>query len=107
MAKITEYSTSEIAIGKWTDGKTIYRKCYHITNTTNGVDVTVDSALNKSTVIALRMYGASYVDGYQQFPIGQNGTNYGTVKVDAGGLIYSQGWTAGVNANIIFEYMYR
>lgn len=31
MAKFTSYSTSEeIAVGKWIDGKTIYRKCYTV-----------------------------------------------------------------------------
>ena len=35
ISDLVEYTTDEIAVGKWIDGKTIYRKVFTGTNTTN------------------------------------------------------------------------
>lgn len=32
-ARYGEYSYNEVPVGKWVDGKTLYRKCFHITTT--------------------------------------------------------------------------
>ena len=59
------YSTSEVEIGKWRDGKTLYRKCYTITNTEINVgswttleDVT---SLNIDTLVDCRLYNNKMV----------------------------------------------
>lgn len=61
------YSTSEVAIGTWIDGKTIYRKVYKITSGLPGVDTvgTVNvSDLSIDRCISLRGWTYSTTFGY-------------------------------------------
>lgn len=49
---IGQYSTSEIAVGTWIDGKTIYRKVFTGTNTTNiSTGITPDNIIKMECLI--------------------------------------------------------
>lgn len=53
----TEYQTSEVVVGKWIDGKTIYRKCFSVTtpaSTGTTAEVVNIESLNYENAVALR-----------------------------------------------------
>lgn len=77
IAKNGIYSTDEIVVGRWIDGKPIYRKVYKITGrtinyTNNGWSLTVDTIINFGQLI--NGGGAiSFSGGYR--PMGYAGWN--------------------------------
>lgn len=52
------YSTSEKAIGKWIDGRTVYRKAYYGTSSYNA-EFVVDATVNTSNAELISFYGCA------------------------------------------------
>ena len=78
----TTYDTSEIAIGTWIDGRTIYRQVF--TGTLQNTDVTLGTISNFKE--ATRIDGVVYVSDIQQyFPISTQGAF--TAQVREGGAV--------------------
>lgn len=58
------YSTDEIIVGRWIDGKPIYRKCFILTNVATGYVPHAHGISNIGTVI--RSYGNIIVNNIQR-----------------------------------------
>lgn len=74
------YSTEEQVIGKWVDGKPLYRKCFvdlvlpstaDKTNVANVTDLNIDTVVN--------LYGSIYNKGKFRTPVNLNTGNWYTV----------------------------
>lgn len=98
----TTYDTSEIAIGTWIDGRTIYRRVF--TGTLQSTDVTLGTISNFKE--ATRIDGMVYVSDIQQyFPISTQGLF--TAQVRDGGIVKIRTAGAGwINkpVTLIVEY---
>lgn len=71
------YSTDELVIGKWIDGKPIYRKTYQITNiTSSNTDLVDVSDLNFDTIIKLYGFIRSNPGMCMPMPLTDSSTNY-------------------------------
>lgn len=76
-ANINEYLTTEQVIGKWINGKLLYRKIIDLGNLPNNTAKTVPTGLifNSSNCILTNLYGvASYSNGIS-FPLPFSSTN--------------------------------
>ena len=51
-----KYSTDEIKIGEWINGKPLYRKTFNIPTITNGFSMPI-SELNHDTIVDIRGFG--------------------------------------------------
>ena len=69
------YSTSEVAIGKWIDGSTVYRKVISGINTSSGNDTWIDTDIDVSSVDVF-VEGHAFDSYGQLFPVclGKNGS---------------------------------
>jgi len=107
-----EYSLDEKKVGKWVDGKSVYRKVYTniVFNSTVNADTPIHnvSELNIDTLIALNgiteLSKASHPNGR----FGSSCNNLSQITYDkASGSIYiycsNPAWASG-NMNIIIEY---
>lgn len=93
------YSTNEQVIGKWIDGKNIYRKTYKVTNiSSSNVDLVDVSGLNFDTIIKLYGFVRSQVGMCMPMPLTDSASNYnvlflsvnkirGRVVFDTGGSV--------------------
>lgn len=57
---ISNYSTEEQVIGKWIDGKPLYRKVTDIGVLPNNANLEIDTGLDSTIVRPIRMYGYAY-----------------------------------------------
>lgn len=99
------YSTSEVAIGTWIDGKTIYRKVYKITSGLPGVDKggTVNvSDLSIDRCISLRGWTYSTTFGYIDMYFYNTGFNM--MHLNGNTQIYYKYHYATTELYIIIEY---
>ena len=72
-----DYSTNEQVIGKWIDGKNIYRKTYKVTNiSSSNVDLVDVSGLNFDTIIKLYGFVRSQVGMCMPMPLTDSSSNY-------------------------------
>lgn len=60
---IGQYSTSEIAVGTWIDGKTIYRKVFTSTNTTN-----ISTGITPDNIIKMECLTHQTVGAWRTIP---------------------------------------
>lgn len=71
------YSYGEQVIGKWVDGKKIYRKTYQVTNiSSNNVDLVDVSSLNFDTIIKLYGFVRSQAGMCMPMPLTDSASNY-------------------------------
>lgn len=71
------YSTNEQVIGKWIDGKNIYRKTYQVTNiSSSNVDLVDISDLNIDTIVKLYGFIRSNLGMCMPMPLTDSSTNY-------------------------------
>ena len=74
------YSTNEQIIGKWIDGKNIYRKTYQVTNiSSSNADLVDVSGLNIETVVKLYGFIRSQVNMCMPMPLTDSSTNYNVI----------------------------
>ena len=101
---LNSYSTSEIRIGTWIDGKPIYRKVYKITqipslNTVTSLDI---SSLNISRCIKLRGWTYSSSFGYIDMYFYNNDYNYAHLGSNST-IFYKRGYDAS-EIYFVIEY---
>lgn len=101
---LNSYSTSEIRIGTWIDGKPIYRKVYKITqipslNTATSLDI---SSLNVSRCIKLRGWTYSSSFGYIDMYFYNNDYNY--VRLENNSTVYYKRGYDASEIYFILEY---
>ena len=104
------YSTGEVAIGTWIDGKTIYRKTFTKSPTSNqstGNQVTIDVAtisgltnvIDIQATAKLQNYNNTSVPIYAKIPFGEvwrSNSGYSGAYVDS---VYVEGTTLKLHAN--------
>ena len=107
------YSTDEKIVGKWTNGKPIYRKILTYTNTSLLSNTTVDiphNVANFDSVVNVSGFSKATTGEYFTWPVGTAGASAGTIcigKVDSTNLqlrLGGQNLGAGAVSTIIFEY---
>lgn len=102
------YSTSEIKVGTWIDGKPIYRKVFSFTTPTGNTDYVINTGISMNKII--KVYGgiSSASGGITPIPtaIDWSGTIYATSLRAANNNIYYRGNAAYGNqsAYAIIEY---
>lgn len=100
------YSTSEIQIGTWVDGKPLYRQVFNITNpSSSNTDYVSVSSLNISNLVHL--YGF-YKNSTGTFgiPFHDSDTNYSVLFVSSGNNIRGRFGTPSniTEAKVVLEY---
>ena len=101
------YSSNEVEIGKWIDGKTIYRKVFRGTTLPSNNTITYSiSSLSIDTVVNL--YGGAYQLGgkYRPIPLVTNPASAGIrMDIDGGNIRITtyDNWT-GWETQVIVEY---
>lgn len=105
-AEVNAYSTTEeIPIGKWIDGKTIYRKVFQLTGSiVYQANVWTDTDITYSSLDASLCLGASMVrvnSGYEIFVCASAGRNSSTGKLR---IATTQDLTLSNNGYLIIEY---
>ena len=101
------YSSNEVAIGKWIDDKTIYRKVFRGTTLPSSNTITYSiSSLSIDTVVNL--YGGAYQTGgkYRPIPLVTNSTNGGIrIDIDGGNIRITtyENWI-GWETQAVIEY---
>ena len=74
------YSTEEQVIGKWIDGKNIYRKTYKVTNiSSSNADLVNVSGLNIDTTIKLYGFVRSNPGMCMPMPLTDSSSNYNVI----------------------------
>lgn len=63
ISELVEYTTEEIAVGKWIDGKTIYRKVFTSTNTTN-----ISTGITPDNIIKMECLTHQTVGAWRTIP---------------------------------------
>ena len=104
--KIVNYSTSEIVIGEWIDGKPIYRKVIDNISLTNGTEVIISSGISSAHIITLK---AVIHDGFNHelvIPNYIHNNLYGYIYYDptTGNIHIFITGTTGSNGILIVEY---
>lgn len=75
------YSTSEMKIGTWIDGKPIYRKVVHLGTLVNNDTLIVSSGLNSSTTRVVKIYGyAIHTSTFEVLPLPFSWGDYSAVQ---------------------------
>ena len=101
------YSTEEVRIGTWIDGKPLYRKVFDITNpadsNTNYGDV---SDLNISTLVHLYGYYSKDTTGKFNIPFYDSDSNYCVMFVNSGNKLRGRFGESSriLEAKVILEY---
>lgn len=98
------YSTEELMIGYWTNGKPLYRTVFPLTTITNTNTTLVDtSSMNIRQVV--KVYGMLNTDNSQHFPmpLGDSASNYSVIYATADSIRgrasfgtgnFASGWVA-------------
>ena len=100
------YSTSEVAIGTWIDGKTLYRKVYKITSGLPGIDAIgrVDvSDLSIDRCVSLRGWTYSTTFGYIDMYFYNTGFNMIHLSSGNTQITYKYHWDT-TELYIVLEY---
>lgn len=63
ISDLVEYTTDEIAVGTWIDGKTIYRKVFTSTNTTN-----ISTGITPDNIIKMECLAHQSVGSWRTIP---------------------------------------
>lgn len=98
---LEKYSTTETVIGKWIDGKPLYRKCYKITLGTGLV--TIDTIANVDTYLGCKGSYISTSNNKLAIPWAAS-SEYTDVLIDTSGNVKTTSNLTGRNCVIVIEY---
>lgn len=106
--KLDIYSTDEIVVGRWIDGKPIYRKCGVIQSIPAGTESVLDNTLTTSLVDVVVQTGGCITHPTQNVKLfigGYSGASYrASLTIRNNGLIFLSSGDSYKNINWWIEY---
>lgn len=106
LSNLTTITSSEVAIGKWIDNKTLYRKIIYVAGAVTGGTVIDSSITNQNIDTLVSMSGVcSHGNFYRiSIPYYSNANNYTALQIVDGGVILLNGGFTPTNVVVTIEY---